>query len=60
MSMEVLTDWIYRADVQNAFRAMLPSVPIAVAILLHAIITRPKRVPSNTAVPSKRSESRIR
>jgi len=60
MSMESLTAWFYSADVQNACRAMLPSIPVALAILVHAIITRPRRLPFKAPVPSNRSESRIR
>jgi hypothetical protein len=60
VSIESVTTWINQTSTQDAFRAMLPSVPIALAILFHAILTRTRRVANKTATPTKRSEARIR
>jgi hypothetical protein len=58
--METITTWMNQPATQEAVKAMLPSVPIAVAILLHAILTRPPRQPARVPAPSKRAEARIR
>ena len=60
VSMESITAWLNQSSTQEALRVMLPSVPIALAILVHGVLTRTRRPGNKIVAPTKRSEARIR